>query len=596
MSSESFFCGLPVYSLKEILSYVPLPANVNREKVSSKWRCIIAPRIDLRGKNSSESSAALLTYLDAGIPVLYDAESSLSSGSSTEMDGISLVTSEAYNSFEKPQIAVKSGWGAPKTARDHSHYHLLVRSFSNIFDLSTRKALETDPALQIPLECEDAEDSPASVPLSESVLELQLFHREEGCKAPPYAEALTWPECLTHKVVCDVATVATQEGFRRWWDMNDSGELLLESVMRSNGIPLPLVDQPSSVQRSKMIMESLFATLAQTSCSDGALPQYTSTASRLCIFGSRGSYDFFIHDDASLASGCVTCVDIFEMTDEELPKSESLLPMLIVCVLEGGGPMLLQPPNLSCTQVFLQSCVTLEQRAISYLWLDEVSYFLLRCRLWSSDPMIYPFIEEDLQECEYLRSVLIPLLCELFRDFSGNHKLDEVMRRRIVASLFAIAKQESHYGLDEGSRKSLGHTLTRDNEEMKTVLKSRATNLFRAHLQDGVAAASIWSLEEMLEYYWDTTQLWPKAGCVLRVPTFFPEGRPVHWEASSFRCVPVVYPQSKFTPVYGCEEATPELTLKEYLTMKKMEPKAKELHAYLSTRKAPVDDLLDELF
>lgn len=83
-----------------------------------------------------------------------------------------------------------------------------------------------------------------------------------------------------------------------------------------------------------------------------------------------------MHDDSRLASERVACLDVFNTGEEALPIDPDLLPVLVVCVLEGNGPALLHPPNAPYMFVMLRSAVTVAQRCILLLWLDEVSYFL----------------------------------------------------------------------------------------------------------------------------------------------------------------------------------------------------------------------------
>lgn len=633
MTTREHFCGLPVYPLRDVLQCVPLPVDMNASSVSSKWRCVIAPRFSASEAETSQES--ILSFLEAGIPVLCGRSSSSpamaaggaagnASGSSAE-DGVALLTSSAYNVFDKPQIAVKNGWGSPGTARDHSNFHVMVKSFQNVFEPSSRAGLEEDAALQHPLteeekaklkeeedEANAAAELPsqgtnaAAVPLMEALLELQLFHREDGVPLPPHAEHLTWPDVLEHKVVCDIATVATQGGFYRWWEMNDCGEVVNEAALTTSMMMLPVsggsasnasttraTAGPSSTGRTDgQIKEALYSTLQTTANTS------TAAAAKLVICGPRGSYDWFVHDDISLTNGTVVSLNIFDTTDEELPTDSTLLPVLVVAVLEGNGPSLLQPPNLPTTSLALQSSVTIEQRAISYLWLDEVSYFLNRCKLWSSDPLIYQFVEQDLQDAEYVSSVLIPLLCELFRQCDtasgddGNVTTNRLLCRRLVASLFTVATQATHYALSESSRKSLLSTVTTDNAAMAAVLHQPVLPIGRAARRSS-SSSSTWTLREMLLWYLDARRLWPKPGCVLQVPTFYPEGRPANWKPLF---LPIVYPPCKSSPVFGTEATTPELTLSEYLSMKRMDTKLNELRAFLQTRKNPPDDILDELF
>lgn len=601
---ETFF-GLPVFPVRDVLSLVALPSHLDASSISSKWRCVLAPRC------APEDSGKVMALLDAGIPFFCTGEDCAPpcSSSGGGGDGVSLVTSGEYNHFARPQIAVKNGWGSPGTVRDHSTFHVLVKSFSNVFDIQSRKEVEADADVQKAMETaeiEKAEGSEeqarairAAAPLHESdVLELQMFHREGHCHLPPHAPSMSWPDVLEHKVVCDVATVATQAGFQRWWEVNDCGELVLQAALPASRCPTrqpALVAEDSKTNSLKeKILKDLYASMSPTGGSSSSLD---NSGLKLYICGSRGSYDWFVHDDATLSSGSVVCMDLFNTSDAQLPKDPNLLPILIIGVLEGGGMPLLIPPNLLTTTIMLRDGVTVEQRAISYLWLDDVSYFLHRCKWWSADPHVYPFVEEDLHDESYVVSVLIPLLYELYQQASQGEDASTagILQRRLVASLFAIATQAAHFAMPESSRKSLLSTLTTDNASMSAVLHAPLSSPLLLRGRRG-QPARLWSLKEMLEWYWDIRQFWPKSGCVLRVPTFFPEGRRSDASSGSDSFLPVVYPPLTCSPVFGSEEATAEATLGEYLAMKKMEAKPRELHAYLTTRKSPVDDVLEELF
>lgn len=721
-SKNATFHGLPIFSLKEVLQSISLPPGFSADTISDKWRCVIAPSVT----ECEEHNYLVLQYLEAGIPILYSstptelARSKHQSSSERGEDhlGISLVTSEQYNSFAKPQIAVQNGWGAPGSIRDYSQFHILVHSFSEIFDPSSRilradnddgnadtvgegknrkdrNCGSTDVHTNLDDENDEKSAEPAtshttcgtSMPaaalyqtdmargmaFNEVIMSLQLFHRgeENGIHLPPHAEELQWPSLFQHHLVCDTATVASQKGFQSWWKINDCAECVLEAALPitptlpSSGLFSPLSTvRPTATSMKEEIEQKSFCTASgMCSCS---LPLSTATttdnsargnalcdvsnsshACKLYLFGPRGSYDWFIHDDATLSSGRVACMDIFSIADEELPINPDLLPVLIVCVLEGGGPALLQPPNLSFFSLMLQPAVTIEQRSISLLWLDEVSYFLQRTRMWSCDPLIYRLMEEDFQDEEYMASFVVPLLYELCRQCQESNDTEklpntllpchrvakEIICRRAVASLWAIASWETHFHLSESSRNALRSTLEKDNELMSRVLSEPFWSLSLCVDASPSRPSPLppLSLKEMLHKYWNYREIWPKPGCVMRVPTVWmmPVGNAGTVGSSSctpdesfpFQYVPVLYVQDEgndvtrkkggceenkeeeeeraengYVPIFGCEKVTPELTLKEYLYMKRMEMRRNDLRSYLRVKKSPMDDILADLF
>lgn len=563
-----------VYSLREVLQSVPLPNGFSAETVSSKWRCVLVPRVSESGSLYDEK---VMAYLEQGMPVFTNGSEQQGAAKKTgnqgqqeeAIDGVSVVMSEVYNTFERPQISIRNGWGGPGTARDQSNYHVMVKSFSNVFQPETRSQLKDDAviaevmkAAEVP-EGEEAPPGDAVPPsLASEILQLQLFHRDE-LQLPPAANALNWPDALEHKVVCDVGTVASQRGFQRWWGLNDCGEFVLEGAL-----PVKKIDgwAPSPEVAGSSLYE-------------------TNAPCKLYLFGPKGSYDWFVHDESALTCGSTVVMDIFSTSDEELPEAHQL-PVLIVCVVEGGGPSLIIPPNLPTMHIILQDCVTVEQRALSFLWLDDVSYFLYRCRLWASDPLVYPFVEEDLQDEEYMTGVLIPLLNELFSQCSRQaSSFSKMLQRRIVTSLYAIASQPTHYAVAESSRASLLSTVSKDNTDMASILRS--------HTIFSGSKPFTQTLMNYLSLYWSIGSMWPKAGCVLR-PIDFVQVMGNSAEPDVF--IPVVYPPSQSRPVYGSAAPSAEATLSEYCVMKNLEGKPSELLAYLKTRKNPRDSLLDDLF
>lgn len=653
--NSNSFHGLPIHSLKEVLDSIALPSGFSASTVSSKWRCVLAPFLDA----SDENKHLILMYLELGIPIM--CSSPLTTNSccrkfSTAGDANNSCTSsvkwDICSTFKKPQIATRNGWGMPGTVRDHSQFHTLVRSFAEVFDPSLRKLSEEEVFLDSEakkesekMENEEVSDRckkyiSASYPyhsstteseLRNAALSLQVFHRndENHINLPPYAEELQWPVVFENHVICETATVATQKGYQNWWKINDCGECLLEAALPLEWSVVSLAPD----ERIDAIEKQEKPVLVSSA---GASPHESSkelVPCKLYLFGSRGSYDWFVHDDASLTSGGVACMDIFHLSDEELPIDAELLPILTVCLLEAGGPALLQPPNLPFMSIMLQSAITIEQRCVSLLWLDEVSYFLNRTKLWPSDPFIYPLIEEEFQNSEYMVSFVVPLLYELFRlhyqekevsSVSSSHTfVKEWISRRAVASLFAIASFDKHFALPQSSRKALLHTMESNNESMaKILLGTQYVDLASCHQTFSSSFLHL-PLKKMLLSYWNISEVWPKPGCVMRAPNVLVSSQncaafSVEKESHEFRYLPVVYVRKEqrdrneqnsfsvdegikseetgYLPIFGCEELSPELTLKEYLHMQKLAARPKELRTYLKVKKSPKDDILEALF
>lgn len=654
-NNSNTFHGLQIHSLKEVLQSIPLPPGFNASTVSSKWRCVLAPLLD----ESDEKKHLILMYLELGIPIMFSSpfttsscRTNFSTENSANNSRTSSVKCDTLSTFKKPQIATRNGWGMPGTVRDHSQFYTLVRSFAEVFDPSLRTLSEEEVFIDSEAKeesekmekeeesnmCKSNNSAPylyhgptTKSELSNAILSLQVFHRkdENHVNLPPYAEELQWPAVFENHVICETATVATQKGYQNWWKINDCGECVLEAALplECSTVSPALDERMDAVEQQD--------TLA-TFSSARASPHGTTEQSwpcKLYLFGPRGSYDWFIHDDASLTSGGVSCMDIFHLADEELPIDSELLPVLTVCLLEAGGPALLQPPNLPFMSIMLQSSITIEQRCVSLLWLDEVSYFFNRTRLWPSDPFIYPLIEENFQDTSYMVSFVVPLLYELFRlhyeekelgSASGSLQLvKEWTCRRAVASLLAIASFDKHFALPESSRKALLHTMESSNESVSKVLLGTWYTGFSNSCRTSSSCFLDLSLKEMLLSYWNTSEVWPKAGCVMRVPNVWTPSQScagffVGKESHPFRYLPVVYVrkdqedkseqndlqesdemknmETNYLPVFGCEELSPELTLKEYLHMRKLTMRPKELLAYLKVKKSPKDDILEALF
>lgn len=169
-----WYAGLPILPLRDVLARIPLPPSCPLSGVSSKWRCVIVPRVSVTdddarktarashpssasplpsvsvaGSNNSRArsdSAAVsssrtrraerdaLAYVQSGLPVMLDESYAAAVHTRAARDGIDFVTDPRWNCFPRPQIALRTGWGAPGTRHETSHYHKLVRSFREVFE------------------------------------------------------------------------------------------------------------------------------------------------------------------------------------------------------------------------------------------------------------------------------------------------------------------------------------------------------------------------------------------------------------------------------------------------------------------------------
>lgn len=598
---------LQVFTLADVLARLPVPLSPGETAtLSRKWRCVIAPR--LAGPTAAAVEKEAFAYLErTSTPVFLTKAYSEDSCAACGDDARAFLRDPRWHQFPKPQIAVRSGWGSPGTTLESSDFHKMIGAFDEVFEHRaaaeiplTEEERAKEAEAKADAEKEEAESAeqekvvlpPVPVPpVTGEVLEMQLFHRDDPgrCPAlPPLGNQLRWPAFLddTAAVICDVDTVVSQRGAQRWWRLNDSGELVMQTALPAAAVAH---QGPASAAPA--------ATRPAAASIDAALYGKATAAAaarkpvRLLIFGPKGSYDWFVHDDESTTRGRIACMDIFNLPDEALPFDETLLPILTVAVLEAGGPPLLVPPNLPCLTLTLNDCVVVGQRRISHtLWLDEVSYFLSRTAHWASAPLIYKFIDKDLQDAEYVTADLVPSLMELFRRHSARNPYEEGIRRRVAVSLFTIAAQEKHYNMAEGSRASLTSHLTAD-PDLSAILHAAASSHSYCFLASQTAP-----LSDAVRLYWDVKAWWPRAGCVMKPPLLARDARRYSAEALAAEEIflPVVY--SQYRPIFGTEKTTLQGTVGEYFEMKDLERKPRPLLTYLRSCKQARDDILDELF
>lgn len=547
-----------------------------------------------------------MPYLEAGIPVWGHTERAAPAHAGCSENSISWLTKGSWNTFPKPQIALRRGWGAPGTDMQVSTFHKMISAFDEVFHhkaevevgLTEQELREAAAAAAEEEQEQQGQTSAARTKEEEEeVLDLQLFHRGDGCPAmPALGDQLRWPSYVDDGAVCDTATWVSQAGMVRHWHLNDSGEFVMQVAL-----PLAASSPEEAAVRAgrsgKWIEEGLspaerrirsLLCPALSAASSAGQP----VAAMLAIFAPKGGYDWMVHDDEATMLGKVVALDLFNTPDDALPCDASVLPILTVAVLESGAAPLLIPPNVTQLSIALADCVVAEQRRVSNLWLDDVSYFLHRCARWQTTPILYAYLQQDLQDDAFLAGQVIPFLVRVFAEHGEATSYHAAVRRRAVCSLFALAANEKHYGLAESTRASLLRLLHGGNVEMQAVLQGAPYTGAPTTASDAPK-----TLEEWLTVYWSTTWCWPKAGCVLRTPcVVHPLGSKLTPAQGVSYYLPVVYPPSTCSPVYGSEEATIEGTVSQYFEMKHLEANAKDLWAYLRTRKQPPDDLLDELF
>ncbi|KAG5496240.1 hypothetical protein JKF63_02541 [Porcisia hertigi] len=609
--ATDLYCGLPVFALRDVLSQLRLPPPFDASAVSSMWRCVLAPTLEREATASPESllvsEEELMVYLEAGIPVRASKMRAEAAHTACGSDSLRWLTDARWNTFPKPQIALRRGWGTPGTDMHESSFHKMISSFDEVFR-HTR-------GVEVPLseqELEAVGATTSSAPNDafgpEEVLDLQLFHRGDGCPPlPVLGEHLLWPSYVDDGAVCDTATWVSQRGMLRHWHLNDSGEFAMQAALplsadRCHGRDaevgisdqgLASLSSSSSQTVSRPTSMRIGAHLfhdraAGPAVSPGA--QSAHVPAMLTICSPKGGYDWVVHDDEASIRGKVVALDIFQTPDEALPCDAALLPILTVAILESGGPPILIPPNVAQTSIALQDCVVVEQRRISNLWLDDVSYFLHRCARWHTNPIIYAYLQENLQDETFVAGQVVPYLIRVFDEHSEATSYHAAVRRRAALSLYALASNEKHYGLSDSSRASLRDLLGGGNPEIRKVLQSAP---YRATSNAEVPA----TMEEWLTAYWEMSWCWPKAGCVFRVPNFiYPLNTQLTPLQQKSQYLPVVYPPLTCRPVYGSEKGSVDATVQQYFDMKGMESRPKELMAYLRTRKTAKDGILDDLF
>ncbi|CCW62829.1 unnamed protein product [Phytomonas sp. EM1] len=582
MPQEQFF-GLPVHSLVDVLSELPLPDGCSISGVSRKWRCVLAPSVPSSKDPiiTEDHDEKVMSFLEAGIPVFVSSEYSQDAYQQCGPNAIALVTDPRWNKLTKPQIALKAGWGSPGTHPASSCFHKLVNSVARVFNYQT----ETDIASEVGFK--KVPESGLTLPTkmkppeytrpSSEVLEMQLFHSEEvgfavrdGVRLPPIANRLCWPTFLGDMVPTAVATCISGRGLIRWWQLNDCAEFLIQAAL-----PLPTAGELGIHPDGSLDASGPHQRVAREVKlgGEGGNPD---APVRVYLFGEKGSYDWFLHDDESAVSeGRVVALDIFNTPDEALPNDPSLLPIIIVALVHAGGEVLLVPPNAPYMSLTLRHSVLIEKRGLNRLWLDELSYFLIRCARLAVWPAIYDYVEVDLQNEDYVTQRLIPSLFDLLRRSDGGGLLEGCLRRRAAASLLAIVSHPTHFALSPASREALTRTL---HSEAGGVLSQPTP-------PGSPGSGPVVSLEDATRARWALPGWrWPRPGCVLQAR----DRTGAEW------VLPVVYVDHR--PVFGVARQDVEETRRDYATMSGLVDRPKALWAYLRSRKSPDDALLEELF
>jgi hypothetical protein len=501
----------------------------------------------------------MLDYFDQGIPVFAPRQNA-SAIHEAVPDALEFVTNPQWNAFPKPKVAFKQGWAGPGTSMEDEQLHSLVNSFDEVFKAADRTG---------------------------TILNLQYFHRDDPTAHPPIpamSRMLQWPSFFEKgpgSAVCDNATRISKRGAATWWHLDDSGEFVMQTALNNRQ------HEP------------------------GTQPV------KIFIYGPRGSYDWTSHDARTDESGKIVGLHLFDqLKEEEFPPSQ-YLPVWTVAVLRAGGRPLVSPPNIPHLVITCNDCVMVEQRRVSNLFLDEVSYLLRRVQHWQTMPILYRYLRHDLQDAAKVGAVV-----ELLKARDGDADITGIERKRLLASLLSVARFPAYFAVpgcqprkpiddaiqaakdavEEDERlggEDLGAEERRRRaaeEQQKAQLgdgsatgdeQTPAEEAYRTELMRWCAShgASVAMMDE-LERYWDVTASWVHGpGCVFTI------GPKAHCG--------VVYPNSR--PLYGPVRTTPEEALADAEEMSKTSEDggAWSVKQLLAKRKAHAlkdDALLDELF
>lgn len=303
---------------------------------------------------------------------------------------------------------------------------------------------------------------------------------------PELPGQLIWPlpEVLDDGAnLADNATRVSQKGALTWWHLDDSGEFVFQV-----GLPL---------QQERMSAPVLIG--------PGGKPVV-----KLFIFADRRAYSFITQDGEVNQEYIFAGLHPFRAADDNFPpllsdgaagESADPLPTFYIALLEAGGRPLLSPPNVPHAVLSLQNCVMVEQRRVMplFLFLDEVVYFLERCKRWLEPPIIYDYVQNQLRDEGFVRRKLVPLLVRKLR--RGALALDKIKdqdprahapalvvyaagRARVALQMLLAYSAVGHFAVDADARAAI-----------QTALKATSADTLEAAKKAAAGVADRRSLE-----------------------------------------------------------------------------------------------------
>ncbi|KAK3282859.1 hypothetical protein CYMTET_9420 [Cymbomonas tetramitiformis] len=416
--------------------------------IADSWQCELVP--------TPNNDDELLEHVLQGVPVLASEDHAVRVFEAVGGNALDWLCQPEWDTLPAPKVCMIGGWGQPGSDVDGGDFVGTVHSFSQLL---------ADPR-KINLQMfHRAEGTNAEHPSQAPPAEASTERRKE---IPCTPNLLRWPlEEKLHgrdqqrSVVVDNATRVSKEGALTWWHLDDGGEFVFQV-----GLPLAMPGPPSS-------RDSTTSRSAETigegeplpqgvgpedrggapmpaggqagaeACAEGVTPGRSGSGGhrsadgraeggkeaarpvllgpngrpivKLFMFSDKGAYSFITQDRETNKSGHFCCLDLFNTPDHHLPSCQAgqttSLTKFYIAPLEAGGRPLLSPPNVPHAVLTLQTCVMVEQRRILHLFLDEVSYFMSRAERWTTAPIMYNFIAEDLQDEDYVHDhVVLPLI------------------------------------------------------------------------------------------------------------------------------------------------------------------------------------------
>eukprot|EP00041_Stephanoeca_diplocostata_P016540 m.326124 g.326124 ORF g.326124 m.326124 type:complete len:591 (+) comp20397_c0_seq1:240-2012(+) len=367
------------------------------EGIASRWKCKVAHCTD----TDAECLAAVLD----GVPVMCNtAHAAHVFDKIPGNSGLDWICNGPWSSFKTPKIAFRGGWGQPgQTLVDECALEL-VNSFDDVLHKGT------DP------------------------LNLQMFHRAEPDPAtavPVIPDLLSWPlpyffddgskqfnrsddmvdneeSCIAPACTVDRATRVSRGGAITWWHLDDCGEFTFQV-----GLPEP-TPVPSTESDPTPVL----------------IGPGGKRVVKIFIFAPKSAYELITQDDEVNKSGKFAGLQLFQTPDEFLPSSSmgenpqageaEDLPVFTVALLEAGGRPLLSPPNVPHLVITVDTCVMVEQRRVSRLFLDEVLYFQKRMARWIDPPIMYQFVTVSLPDHGFLDKDVAPFLTQALQNVTSE--------------------------------------------------------------------------------------------------------------------------------------------------------------------------------